>query len=464
MTSPHLHLKARLFSSAMLVLLSAIAAQAAPATRPASHPARPPRPSASQPTTAELESLIQKLGSDDRLERQRAQDRLVTFSTAAEPRLKRLVNESTDEEVVSRAQAVLRLIGEDHLAGPTFITLHVNDADPEAVFRELSKQIRFELLTEPPELWKQKQWPKVTINADHEPFWAVMLSVCRQLHLDPDVTDFNRIRVADTSADWANNPSVVSGPLIIQAEEIILTRTVKFAQPANHEQSTQLTINAFAEPHLRVLPNSHAAIIDSVVDEKGNALEVADKGHAILNPIGNGDAGREWDLTVELIYPQNVGKKIAALKGSLHLVVPSKLETFEVPDVLHVKDLSRVVAGRRIQIRKAHKMQGGYAVEVTIWRDALSDDEWQQMSDPRDFVRLLDDKNQTMNYTGVASPENGDKKLSMTLQFENPGRRPQANGAQPDASASVPLKLVWDLPLEGKEVSFPFEFKDLPLP
>src|SRR2546427_542061 len=78
-----------------LALLAASQSLAAPATRPSARTtARATGPSRSfttQPTDAEMESLIAKLSSDDRLERQRAQDRLVEVGVAAEPRLRRLL-------------------------------------------------------------------------------------------------------------------------------------------------------------------------------------------------------------------------------------------------------------------------------------------------------------------------------------------------------------------------------------
>src|SRR5436309_1120239 len=133
MKSPAHRVRFPLFLILSIILFTALECLAAPATRPARTTARATRPSRSfttQPTDAEIESLIAKLSSDDRLERQRAQDRLVDLGVAAEPRLRRLLKESHDEESISRAQAILRLIGEDRIAGPTFITAHFTEADP----------------------------------------------------------------------------------------------------------------------------------------------------------------------------------------------------------------------------------------------------------------------------------------------------------------------------------------------
>ena len=89
-----------------------------------------------------------------------------------------------------------------------------------------------------------------------------------------------------------------------------------------------------------------------------------------------------------------------------------------------------------------------------------------RINDPHDFVRLVDDKNQSLNFTGVAESDNGDKQISLSLRFENPGQRPQPHAAiaAAEGAAAPALKLVWDIPLEGKEISIPFELKDLPLP
>src|SRR5439155_16646265 len=96
------------------------------------------------------------------------------------------------------AQAALRLIGEQRHIGPTLVTVHLHDVEAAQAFAEIAKQLHFELLAEPPELWKQKQWPKVSLDAEQEPFWAVMLSLCRQVGVDPDLGQRGRLRIADS--------------------------------------------------------------------------------------------------------------------------------------------------------------------------------------------------------------------------------------------------------------------------
>jgi hypothetical protein len=169
-------------------------------------------------------------------------------------------------------------------------------------------------------------------------------------------------------------------------------------------------------------------------------------------------------MAVNLVRPPNRGKKIALLKGAMHFMVPMKLETLEVDDVLSAEKLSRTIAGRRITITKARKMQGGYEVQVTLFREGLDDAEWQQMSNPRDYVRLVDENGHLLNFTGVGENEAGDKQATLALQFENLRGGPIANADLARGAGAKRLKLVWDIPLEAKEISIPFEFKDLALP
>lgn len=430
----------------VLTILSVLAAGAAPpATRPSS----------------DVDTLLRQLAGDDWSLRQKAQQKLVALGPDAEPALRKWIAQSHDQESVARAEAALRLIAEGRLVGPTPVTLHLHQVDPAGALEELGRQLGQEIATDPPDLWKQKDWPRVTLDADHEPFWKVMLALSAQLDLEPQPSENAaglRVGEAADAPNWAASPSVVSGPFLLMATGATRTRTVRFAQPADVEQSCELTLVAYVEPKLRPIHDSFSVHIDRATDERGQSLLPADPGElADAVSFTEPDPGRRWEVSIDLKLPPIApGKKsTATVKGVASVMVPVKLRSIEVTDVLETHDLARRAAGRRLTVQSARRTNGG-GVEVTVilFRDELDDEQWRQFADPRDFVHLVDDHGRATPLASVSQSESAEHQATLTLQFA-----PSAQGA-----TSGPLKFVWQVAEEIRPVRIPFEYRDLPLP
>jgi len=58
---------------------------------------------------------------------------------------------------------------------------------------------------------------------------------------------------------------------------------------------------------------------------------------------------------------------------------------------------------------------------------------------------------------GNGSSGGGPDQMDIDIQFQ----RQNWNGTE---NAGEPVKLLWEVPVETKEISVPFEFTDLPLP
>ena len=432
------------------VFAVAVIGQPQPATAPA------------VPASVQIDSWLAQLSSDDGPQRQRAQDRLVEWgarSADIEPRLRKLLRETQDEEAAARARSALRLIAENRLTGPTPIALHLEKVEASDAFQQLSRQLGHDISPDPPELWRNKSWPRVTLAADGAPFWEVFQHLCRQVGVEPDFSDNGRFKfVSSDDGKWARNPSLAVGPLLVHAVRITRTRTVELADPAVTEQSCQLTVNAYVEPKVRILAEGCAMTLESAVDEQGQSLLSDDADDPAFNMVANN--ARQWEAEVDLTFPAHVGRKIARLKGTIFLQIPERIQTLEVPDILAVTELRRTVGGRRVLIHKAAKVQGGYEVDVTLFRDSLSDEDWQRCQTPGDLVRLVDAKGLPILFNNVTDNEGDEKQVRLKLQFENPNNLPNG-GSGP---VGPPARLIWEIPLERREISVPFEFRDLPLP
>jgi hypothetical protein len=158
--------------------------------------------------------------------------------------------------------------------------------------------------------------------------------------------------------------------------------------------------------------------------------------------------------------PANGGRRIARLRGAVRLAVPLKVETLEIADVLSTTEAARTVGGRRMVFRKARKIKGGYEAIVTLYRGNLDDAQWQQWTNPKDDVRLLDAKGLEIRFVGVNEMETAEKQSTLSLQFENPNNAPEGIVGP----VGKPAKLAWDVPVTAREIRIPFEFRDLPFP
>ena len=432
---------------------------AGPVGQSTSAPATAPVPT---PVTAEIESLVAKFSSDIGAERQRAQDRLVELGLQFDPvipRLQELVRQTHDEEAAARALAALSLIAEERHLGPTRITLHLHDCPAPEAFHELARLLQQEIIPDPPELWQNKPSPKVTIDVDSTPFWDVMRQICRQAGVEPDFSDNGRLKVIESvEGKWAAVPATAVGPILVRAERITQTRTVEFARPLATDFSCVMSLNVLTEPKMRIIADGCSMSIESAVDEKNNSLLPEDGEDPPFSPAG--ERTRFWEAQVDLTRPAKSGLKISQLKGTVHLLIPDKIETLEVPAILNVSDLEQTINGRRLIVQTAGKVKGGYEVRVKLFRNGLSDAKWKQWRNPVDMVRLVDAKGLQIFFSGVTETAIDEQQCSLTLQFENPNNMPNGVGGP----VGPPAKLQWEIPRELREMQVPFEFGDLPLP
>ena len=138
-------------------------------------------------------------------------------------------------------------------------------------------------------------------------------------------------------------------------------------------------------------------------------------------------------------------------------MVPVKLRSIEVPDVMETRELTRRAAGRRLTVQSARRTSGGgVEVKVTVFRDELDDEQWRQFNEPRDFVQLVDRDGHATSLASVSESESAERSATLTMQFAS-----QTAGGGESAG---PLKFVWQVPEEIRAVRVPFEYRDLPLP
>ena len=409
---------------------------------------------------AEVESLIVQLNDDNWRVRQAAQDQLVALGDAVGRRIERLSTETAEEEVRTRASAILRQIETHSRLAPTPITLHLKDAPPKQAIEAIAQQAKVELAVWPDWVWKQAQGT-ITVDADREPFWVVLNQVCDQAGLSVQTHGgSSKITIQTGRNNWSRKPRDLQGCFIITADHASRNHHVDFSAPENISSSFSLNIGVLVDPKLRILRAAYSPDVVTAKDENGNSLV---GGAGLMRGedyrAASWGATWRWDFAVPLVHTPQTGKKIAVLKGALRFMVQEKSDLWEIPNIAAAKNLERTIPIGKYIVQELKKNgKENYELKISIEHDRnivthqnlLTD--WSSL---QSSIRLLDAEGRAYQNSGGGGGGD-DGKLQYTINFfaRNDG------GQQP----GDPVKLIWEIPTATKEMEVPFEFRDLPIP
>ena len=180
------------FSLGLFLAAAIVPAQTLPtatATAPLAATTQPSTTSAPVPapfpaTAPAPNPLIDALSSPDPRDRRHAAEDLLKLGESARPLLENLLKQTTDLDVITRANATLAQLDENRMIGPSYVTLHFKNVPARDVAEALGQQAFAPLRVFPENLWDDPAIPKVTIDVDHQPFWTAMRQFTEQTGLD----------------------------------------------------------------------------------------------------------------------------------------------------------------------------------------------------------------------------------------------------------------------------------------
>jgi len=444
----------------LALIIAAVATSAAqsarPTTRPASEPARAADVASTAPSTQPGEAypdpqeLLAELGSPDWRQRRRAREQLVHLGEQAKPFIHQLIESASTEEARSTAAAALTQIDENRVLGPSYITLHVKNAQPADVFAEISKQCFAPIPTMQENLWDQGGYPRLTLDVDRKPFWEVVPAVCQHfgVSLSPDQHGLRLMR----GGFQLQGLSHVEGPFLITATQVTYSRT-RMLGPGQREHSNfGINMSIYPEPKITVIRGGGGIELNEVVDDHGNSLIPANNRQ---NGSWGGFAGfGGWNIYAPLQYPQkNPGTKIVRFRGSTSFNVQTKVQELRIDDVLHLSPTTTAVHGIQITLESFGKKDQGYELRVLVNQPNFASPEWQLLMEQIQFrLRILDSHGNELDHRGMSTSANANR-LELSLEF--------GSGAGP--AAREPSRLLWDIPTETKSLTVPIIFNDVPL-
>lgn len=338
------------------------------------------------------------------------------------------------------------------LANPSRITLHLQDASPKAAFAQLSQQAATNLRPYPPNLWESRTWPPVKVDLDNASFWQALRELCGQTGLSLHRLGAQRdpVLMASGGRSLWEYPAVEHGPFLIFAQSIrrLHTANLSQAQPVQRVCTIQLLL--YVEPRIALMKAANQAEITQAIDEKGQALAPAGAGGALVAATSG-----IWPLTATFSTPPQAGSRLVRLEGRIRTLVQSTRQLVEVPEVLKAANVTRAVGGHRLEVRSVRVAGETYTFQISILPDPQQPKLWEGMNLASTF-RLVDAQGRGLTLRNSSGGGEADR-IDLNLTF---GREDWGGGE----GAGEPARLIWDVPLQLKELAIPFQFTDLPLP
>jgi hypothetical protein len=441
----------------------------APAETP---PARTPRPATTtataattRPAPADVPALIDRLKASDWATRAKAQEQLARLGEDARPALERLLkpDANTDLEAVEAARALLARLGTAERYGPTTVTLHLKDVPAPDALAALAAQAKIAVAPEPASLWPgggNATIPRVTLDCDHQPFWAALQQLCAQTGVRlASSAPGAPVQLAPTDPKTPAGPYAVAGPFLLKVKRIERTGSLVFDGPRDFNASPGCRISFFVwgEPKMGKAAWSIQNLDELSTDAAAKAANALNT-HNFFG--GSGDVGglNEGRLTFNDPLP---GTKITRLALTARFTLIERTEKLTVDRVLGAGRVERLIAGYPFVLKDVNKIgEGRYAYTIEVRPGEHTADEFSALIQhlQRNDPRLLDAQGQPLWMSGGSSSY-GQKEYTSTRQL-----RCDLVGGGNGKKVGPPARFEWDVPVEVRTLTLPVEFKDLPLP
>jgi len=348
----------------------------------------------------------------------------------------------------------------DEAFTPTLVTLHVKNAAPQAVILNLATQTGVKINTSTG-IWQNANG-SVTLDVDRQPFWSVVLQVCKQAGLTVSGSWDSDIILNNAQDNEMDRPYKVEKQFVVIAKDAIRTHAVDYGAPADVQTSFNIHFDFLADPHLHVLSASPMPQVLSVRDDKGHVLTVPDQ-EASPFPPSSFHPNFLWNCTLPLKYRADIGKTMS-IKALMLFQVVQRIDSWQIPNILTARNVSRVFSGGTYVVRDIQKSGvDSYLLTITVnydpsqFQDHENDNPLISFDGISKAITLLDAKGRAWSSGGGMPDKGGIGKQIYRFVF-----RPFA--VFQDDLPGPPATLVWKIPAETRQITVPVEFDKLVIP
>ena len=442
-----------------LVTLPAGAQAARPADGPADTHAPNTRPADSRPAdtqasgeatqlSADLGSLTRQLSNPDWHQRRAAREALVRLGDDAKPALEALVQTAPEEETRHQAQEALGQIEENRTLGPSYITLHVKNARPEEVFAEISRQCHATMAPYPDNLWSQGNFPPLSMDVERQPFWEVVPKICQRLGVDFRQYQTG-LRLMRTGMNAFAGIGEVDGAFLVIADRITYTRTRLLGAGRGENDTFSMNLTLYPEPKVTLLRGITNLKLIEAVDDHGNSMLPATDARSVSS--GGFGAGAA-QLFAPLKYPRhNPGTKIARFRASANFNVQTRSRQIQIADLMRVKNYHVTLPNMEITVKEMIQKEGEYELKLGISSSPTAPPDFGSIyAQLQSNLRILDGRGAELPRRGINSNPGPDgTEINVLFGVSVPGHTPE--------------KLLWEVPVESRQITVPIHFTDIPL-
>ena len=442
--------------------------------------AAPTTSATTRPTPPDVAALIRQLDADDWHDRDAAAGRLFAVGEPARQAVADAAARSDSPEVRSRAAGVIARLDQADVNRPTLVTVHGDAGSPLAIFDAIASAGHVQFNYWPPRLQGGRPVPGrgVPVDLVNRPFWEAFDLACAATGcgIDPNLSRHNgsgpTIR-ADAGRRLLLPGTVVAGPLTIAPREAdgrfaaFDRRRAGAGVVDGDGGGVTLGLLVLVDPKLSTLPDAPPTItITEAVDDQKQSLAAKPNAPPAGGPARAAMAmarrqqraaamARDGlnnalmhDVSVELAAPAAAAQRVARLRGTVTVRVIDRSDTVAFDRAEQANHEQRTIGPYRVTLKHCDIDEDGVSYTVTV-RAA----DGGEMPPAVPTFRLEDADGRPIDDGNGGGGSMSDGRR-VTLE-----RR-----AQPRGPVRTPARLVCTAVTATRDVTVPFEMRDLPLP
>lgn len=390
---------------------------------------------------------------------------------------------------VAVAGILLTLFGSRALAQtttqPAFnitpITIKLPEASAGELMAQFSKTTGVLISVNPEDLLEQEEFQTPhALVLDKQAFWPAVKTLSETVGAYPQNGPGFRYSGSHPQLlfkkgpnPWEKRPCCLVDNFMVVAESLKQTRALDLINKnAIDPGKLTMQMTLYSDPRVRIAKLNAEVKIDDAKDETGQLLHNPHSQN--FNQIQDPSHGGQFifPLTATFLRPAHPGKMLATFKGTVELTVYSKVERWEVKDVLNASN----VKAKEFTLKSAKFSPNGTVVVEISYASPFGN------SDDSPF-----EGNRGHFMIGEVDRRNVSAKLSACQLFAEDGSPylmegvgvPEKSAAgsgvttyrilftdlhKPGEAPSPPTTFVLDFYKETKDLKLPVSFTNLPLP
>jgi hypothetical protein len=327
------------------------------------------------------------------------------------------------------------------------ITLHLHDVPADQAFTELFRQAKWSPKSDPADLRDPLGPVKVSVDADHEPFWKVFLPLALKTGVGLEAQGYgplgSDVNMAEYRLAWGvpmpTGVKEITGPFLVVA-----TRAGRTA----YYNQIELELQVLVEPRWVVLNHTSQVRVLEAVDQNGNSL-VFDPPIEDQYPT----FGATFSKAI-LRVADPPSHRLVRFRAEMDAVVATRTTQMVIDDVTQAAPRSMVVDATKFTFAGCNGAGDDWDVSLRTSDDHRADKR-QLGADAYCTVRAFDAAGRELHAIfgremKMESSHSAQTVIAFTDRFTC-------------SPAGPPYKLVWTLKTTPKRIVVPILLKNVPL-